>query len=501
MQNIPSVTLDTTLADLYRNGGESGSTDRVALVLSAANSEIDLSAHIPRNRKYLYQDSTFSTTPKMLPSRDYEELQRHAAVKYLSLVPQHDAFASGKMPVILFKLDNLEAEKDLSLKEATATVSVLSPVQRPRLLFFDSPAQISLKENGIDILAVKMELDDLERFPVTLNLETHYFLNSKAALWTSGLPTPKCDLIRLKGVSPDARSCCSACSANTDSLSIPPDCSGHRRTWLLSQISKMISQISARSLPFVFKNQHTFGGGGTFVISGEDDREKLIHDLSTRLLPKLVSQVTALNAHLEPATLLLSEQVIDPVGDYGLTFFVTKSGECIFLAVTEQTVDSNKAWIGSKISYSKQDTLRHKFNTIMHAIGAWLHHHGYYGPIGADILETASQSNQEPGELLITDLNVRTSGSLSLGLLKGHFSERRYLHEASSFSVNVKMSRENFITKLSKQFKEGRVIIVSWYADTKSKVSYANVIMGAEDRAGLEKEIKYVKHFATEIHF
>ena len=500
MQDLPSVTLDTTLGELYSKSSGADSTDRIALVLSAANSEIDLSAHVPRNRKYLYQDSTFSQASKELLSENYEKLQRQAAVKYLSLVPQHDAFASG-MPVILFKLDKSDAEEGLSLKEATETVKILSPAQRPRLLFFSGPKDISLKENDVDILAIKMELDDLERFPVILSLDTHYFLNSKAALCTSGLPTPKCELIKLESVSPDAWSCCSACSANPDSRSIPSNCSGHRRTWLSAHISKMTSPISARPLPFVFKNLQTFGGGGTVVVSTEDDRSKLIHDLTTVILPKLLSQVTKLNAHLEPATLLLSDMIVDPVGDYGLTFFVTRGGECIFLAVTEQTVDSSKAWIGSKISYGAQDQLRQKFGTIMHEIGAWLHKHGYYGPIGADILETASHDKQGQGNLSITDLNVRTSGSLSLGLLRGHFSERRSLHEASSFSVNVEMGRTEFIAKLSKQFQEGRIIIVSWFSDTKFKVSFANVIVGAEDRPNLEKEIERIKQFTTEIHF
>ena len=46
-----------------------------------------------------------------------------------------------------------------------------------------------MESNGIDLLAAKMALDDLEGFPLAVDLETHYFLNSKAALATSGLPT------------------------------------------------------------------------------------------------------------------------------------------------------------------------------------------------------------------------------------------------------------------------------------------------------------------------
>lgn len=41
---------------------------------------------------------------------------------------------------------------------------------------------------GADLLAAKMEFDQLEKFPLAVDLDTHYFLNSKAALCTSGLP-------------------------------------------------------------------------------------------------------------------------------------------------------------------------------------------------------------------------------------------------------------------------------------------------------------------------
>ena len=55
--------------------------------------------------------------------------------------------------------------------------------------------------------------------------------------------------------------------------------------------------------------------------------------------------------------------ITDPVGDWGLTFFVTTTGECIFLAVTQQVVDSTKAWIGSTVSYTAQDSLKQKVLT------------------------------------------------------------------------------------------------------------------------------------------
>ena len=409
------------------------------------------------------------------------------------------------MRVVLFTLDDSKEQMIHSQEEAEKTMARLTPTQRPQLLFFRGPEDISLKEHAIDLLAPRSSLDGLEAFPLTLDLETHYFLNSKGALFASGLPTPPGELIKLGSVCPDARSCCATCSSSAASLSVSPSCTGTRGPWLSSQISHITSKVSAHPLPFVVKYQQTLGGGGTFFVLSQDDRSKLNHNLSTRLLPKLLSQVTPANEHLQPATLLLSSVVTDPVGDYGLTFFLTHSGECVFISLSDQKLDSSKAskaWIGSKISYPVQDALQSKFDKIMRDIGAWLHRHNYYGPVGADILETAPIDGEESSaNFHIVDLNVRTSGSLVLGLLRGHFSKRRGLHEASSFSVTLKMGRKEFVERLAEGFEEGRVVIVSWYEDGTSGHSYANVVVGAEDTRRLEREIERVKQFAKQITF
>ena len=188
MLALPQVQLDTTLADLYALGNPERQSRRIAIVLCAASSEVAPTSHLAQNSKFLYQDSTFSTTPESVSYEKYHEIQRATAIKYLSLVPQHDAFAAGNMPVILFNLDT-KGEEQKSKEEAERTISSLLSSQRPRLLFFPGPKQMSLEENEIDSLMAKMELDELEGYPVAMSLDTHYFLNSKAALATSGLPT------------------------------------------------------------------------------------------------------------------------------------------------------------------------------------------------------------------------------------------------------------------------------------------------------------------------
>ncbi|KAL8706969.1 MAG: hypothetical protein Q9201_000017 [Fulgogasparrea decipioides] len=464
-QDLPEITLDTTLAELYDKGNPTCGKERLALLPCNANSEIAPTSKLGRNTKYLYQDFTFSTTPLHVSSDQQEEIRRMVAVKYLSLLPQHDTFVAGNMPVIFLNPDPdaSATASNHSRKEAERTMSSLGTVQRPKLLCYDNPEQISLKASGINVLAPKNVLDGLEGLPMVVGLETHYFLKSKAALY----------------------------------------CTGSRRPWLREQVTRTISQISSQPLPFVLKNQQTYAGGGTFVVSSQEDLKELQSTLSTQTLPKLFSQVNSCNAHLKPATLIMSEMITNIIGDWGLTFFVTRAGECIFLALTQQMVDPKKAYIGSTISYTAQDSLKERFTPIMRKIGAWLSSYGYYGPCGADILESVPQHGQSSGasEFNIVDLNVRTTGSLAVAVLRGHFSEQRGLHEASAFAVSVEMTRDAFIRAFARQFREGRIVIVAWYEDRASGVSYGKLVIGARDKEALEEEVARVKKVVSEVHF
>lgn len=188
MPNIPQIELDITLADLYARDKAHGNDKRIAMVLGGPSSEIALTSKITRNTKFLYQDSTFIETAVDVSLIKREEMQQKMAVKYLSLIPQRDAFVAGNMPVIVFDLDCAEGNMAGSKEEVEKTTGVLETHQRPQLLFFPGPKQIKMKANNIDLLVVKIDYDGLEGFPLAVSHDTHYFLNSKAALCTSGLP-------------------------------------------------------------------------------------------------------------------------------------------------------------------------------------------------------------------------------------------------------------------------------------------------------------------------
>ena len=159
-----------------------------------------------------------------------------------------------------------------------------------------------------------------------------------------------------------------------------------------------------------------------------------------------------------------------------------------------------KNWIGSTISYDAQDKLKQKLTPIMQDIGNWLYRHGYYGPCGADILEVNPKDRSCDGAstLKIVDLNVRTSGSLALGLMRGHFFDRRGLGEAGLLTVRIKLTRESFITRFEKQFSDGTMVILAWYEEVDSGVSSGYVVVGAQNKQTLEAttaEIKRLESF------
>lgn len=99
----------------------------------------------------------------------------------------------------------------------------------------------------------------------------------------------------------------------------------------------------------------------------------------------------------------------------------------------------------------------------------------------------------------IIDLNVRMTGSLTLAFLRGHFSERRGLHEASiTQRFKFKHKRDEFRKFFGPEIAQGRLIIVAWSQDTVQGISWGNLIVGAEDEMRLKELMDRVRRIAVE---
>jgi hypothetical protein len=523
---LPTIKLDTTLAELYKRACPERANTRLGWVCCGISSGVDLTPDFPRNSKFLYEDQAFVTGSKDELGNRNTRLQRPLAQKYLSHISQRDAFISGNTPVIFFNLSQTPEDVEHGRRDAEDTISVLDPSQRPELIFCSGPGNIPMKEHGIGQLEYKVTIDGLEGYPLTHDLETHFFLNSKAALARSGLPTPKAEIIKTKGCPPAADSCCRLCAEaaqDTSHLpSIPSQCTGPRGQWLTAQTARILAAVRARPVPFVFKTQQAFGGAGTWLITSPEKKTQLLADLAgtyptnqeegkekekenSGLLPRLLPLLTPQNAHLAPTTVLLTDLVPNPAGDYGLTFVVSSSGEAHFLAAAEQmfTSDGSSAWVGSTIDYRRQGELEERFGGLMRRVAAWVAGRGYVGVVGADVLVTDETGGIEDGDgegggLFVVDLNVRTSGSVPLPLLRGHFTERGLMC-ASTFAIVVRGGRRGFIARWRRWFEEGRMLILSWYEDMWTGESIGTVVVGGEDRRRLEELMRAVGESTDEV--
>ena len=119
-----------------------------------------------------------------------------------------------------------------------------------------------------------------------------------------------------------------------------------------------------------------------------------------------------------------------------------------------------------------------------------------------DVLETClfSEETYPRAYMYIVDLNVRSTGSMCLPLLRTHFIKRGFTC-SSSFSITTQSIREDFIEQWAKELQSGRMCILSWYHDRKAGVSLADIAIGKEDIKHLQKEIKKIREQTDEAKF
>ena len=105
MVTLPTITLDTTFAELYRKASPRNAHKKIGQVLCGTNSGMSLSDDFPRNVKYLYQDTPFNSLSKKELTDQNRELQR-------SLAMESDlASLKGRMP----RLAHRQPKADTSL--------------------------------------------------------------------------------------------------------------------------------------------------------------------------------------------------------------------------------------------------------------------------------------------------------------------------------------------------------------------------------------------------
>lgn len=517
MDSISPVTLDTTLAELYKIGQNGERLPKIALIPCGWTAGMSMGRGLPRNKRYTVHEP-FTTGIRDAECTNLSPAKlRDIQSKILAMISQRDSFAAGDMPSIHFTFDSSDRDPPYTQTEALETLKILPEHQRAQYIFCSEWKDVppAIKKHNIDALSLKIPIDWAEPYPQIMDMPTWAYLNSKTAIYESGLPTPKTIAIEPDFCEVEPEDCCSACASNRSVVEIPDTCTGKRLPWLREQIALISSALKSRELPYVVKLHSSIGGGGAWILTSESERQDFLRQAETVIFPKVLSTWTALNKDLKPATVLLMDYVENILHSWGLTFFITRTGQPIFLSASDQKLLEGKLWTGSWIDYSQQDGLKKKFNSIMHKITEFVYQrqkegHRYYGPMGADILEVPPPNGKrEPSddEYLIVDLNVRIPGSLTLSFLRSHFTSivsrpDGALNFATNLTVQISMDRESFISQFKHEFSETKeIVITAWYYEQHSKQSHAALIVAGRTAEEMDALTARINEFAQVFRF
>lgn len=450
------IVLDTTLRDLYTSEG--GGED-IILAYAGPTAEVQMATGIPLSTKFTYQSPVCPTT-------DADTLARES----LQMVPQLFGFVAGKMPVVMFDLD--QEVEDLRLlnsesrrphqADAYHVLDRLAPLQRPELTFVAKPSDIKFGQNSR--LAIISPMDCLLPLPHLVDPEAHYEVLSKRGLALSGLPTPDTEIV--------------------DTVLGPAQISDHELVDF--EVQRMISRIRARQPPFVIKMPQSLSGQGVFMVRTDTDCTNAIRILEPET-KRMLLQINPQNAQMSPCSLIL--QKLTPGQAVALSLFITKSGRVIFNACCSQLFDAEGHWGGGFCDYRNQDALQAHYADIANKLGAYLHKMSYWGPMGADIMTDAD------GRQMAIDMNVRVSGSHPLGALRGHFRRIGMNVATLLFRLMLKLTRGEFEEQFKEELHFGSMVVNAWVHLRDGKTSMTTVTLAAEDQEKLNDLVQRVNIF------
>ncbi|KAK1147957.1 hypothetical protein N8T08_000473 [Aspergillus melleus] len=152
-------------------------------------------------------------------------------------------------------------------------------------------------------MVVPHPLDDVLHIPHLVDPEIHYELLSKPGLAMSGLPTPPSKVIDTTDV--------------------------HDPQLVAAEIDRITRLIDDCKMPFLLKLAHSVSGQGVYQIHTATQCTAVKAMLSAQL-GHMLRQITGLNHHMHPCSLVLQEFVHGTT--VALSLFLTSKGRPIFIA-------------------------------------------------------------------------------------------------------------------------------------------------------------------------
>ncbi|KAF7186561.1 hypothetical protein HII31_12119 [Pseudocercospora fuligena] len=431
--NFPPVEFNTTLHDLFLDGDKGPLEDTYCVV--KANSDRQYGKVVPLNEKYIIHSAQVSSADDLA----------HLCLEincYLLLL------YAGKMKVAFIGSEGATDDKTLHKQavseNARRSFSVLNEAQRPRVSTYANIEDFIQNHDGSNIRWA-FAMDFAERLPSVDHPELVYKLNSKR--WLAH---------------------CSLKSANDTIIDCQISCPEHMtesNLWYYggkdcrlcgSGVETELHRVRSILLdrpPYVLKLTQSLSSVGTLLVKNEKERKEVV-DQAEKYLREYLPRVTKENAHLRTTSLILSDFI--PGETMALNFFIRKNGSVVFLGACHQLATGESGRQATAITYAEQEKLQDKYQSTLDMIGQALHEEGYYGPVGADIME-----NPDDGTLFTIDANVRSPLSFVLYLLRGHLNEKRGFAMSLVYEcIMLTLSRDEFERDFNKELHDARIILI-----------------------------------------
>ncbi|DAA79266.1 TPA_exp: Uncharacterized protein A8136_0039 [Trichophyton benhamiae CBS 112371] len=422
-QKSPSITLDNTLAGLFR---EHGVSDSIVLDIYNGYTHVDIHPQILRETVYIQdEDVGFSS------NHTDEGLERfrtlvlaYKTVKFL--------LGIGPIDVYLYRPANLPANIDRLLSPLPAN-------QRPQIHYIDlnkHNVQDELRRvtRGKKLWYYRPKSYMLE-YDTLVHPDFAYEINDKRFLLHPTIPTPDLQMAPLQG----------------EDLSA--------------------SVLSTRPLPFVVKLRRCSGSRGTWIVTREDQRQEML---------------TAMAEYQDRGVpdVQISEFIHSTRPHYSVNFFVGAAGPSnasstvTFLGATEQLFTQSGRWAGAVIDYRSQKQIQEQLMDTINAVARTLIG-SYVGWAGIDVIIDA-HSNRT----VVVDLNARLTGGFVVCLLSNHFMKERGLPLAQAQSFHYEGKSPDVYTLLAPFISKGQVIVAA-ATESLPNNSTAQLIFGGRTREEL----------------
>jgi hypothetical protein len=425
---MSSIQLDTTLTDLFHQHGIEGD---FVFATHCIFAHLDLHPNFPG-------ETTFAEDEEPVPHGDDEQEIYRLRKTILGLKQPRRAFGLGNADVICFS-------PYATPKSFQRSLNQISPEQRHKPQFVDldrghvvEQIQEIMKNR---LLVYWRPQGWMRQLNCLVKPDLAYELNSKEYLITSGIRTPKSEIVPLESIETGS------------------------------------SIFSTRKLPFVVKLCRAGSGFGTYLVTSEDRRKETLSSL--------------IKFKQRGGEIVLMSSYIDLKQDLSAHFVVgapnsnRNRDNPLIVGVTVQTMTGDGHWVGGMIDYSAQsyledlvkETVRH---TTQRLPVEWV------GWGGVDIV---IDSNDEQW---VVDLNPRLTGSTPICLLSNHFYTDRNLPLAQFSAFQYGGTTESLYDTLSQQIKSGQVVVVS-ATSIDTRLNMADIIWGGKNQDDLQETGKLIR--------